>query len=87
MIGGTAISTTSVSGAAIVGPSQCAICGRRRTSAISCTSRADRWPTSIFRFSESIGGALLLRAAARCIRVADDVGGVGLLIAVGDVAR
>jgi GNAT superfamily N-acetyltransferase len=27
-----------------------------------------------------LGGALLLRAAARCIRVADEVGGVGLLI-------
>ena len=27
-----------------------------------------------------LGGALLLRAAARCIRVANDVGGVGLLI-------
>jgi GNAT superfamily N-acetyltransferase len=27
-----------------------------------------------------LGGALLLRAAARCIRVADEIGGVGLLI-------
>jgi GNAT superfamily N-acetyltransferase len=27
-----------------------------------------------------LGGALLLRAAARCIRVANEVGGVGLLI-------
>jgi GNAT superfamily N-acetyltransferase len=27
-----------------------------------------------------LGGALLLRAAERCIRVADEVGGVGLLI-------
>ena len=27
-----------------------------------------------------LGGALLLRAAHRCIRVADDVGGVALLI-------
>ena len=27
-----------------------------------------------------LGGALLLRAAARCIRVAQDVGGVALLI-------
>jgi len=27
-----------------------------------------------------LGGALLLRAATRCIRVADEVGGVGLLI-------
>ena len=27
-----------------------------------------------------LGGALLLRAAARCIRVADEIGGVGVLI-------
>jgi GNAT superfamily N-acetyltransferase len=27
-----------------------------------------------------LGGALLLRAAARCIRIADEVGGVGLVI-------
>ena len=29
---------------------------------------------------QGLGGALLLRAADRCIRVADDVGGVALLI-------
>jgi hypothetical protein len=48
-------------------------------------------PATTFRFSVSaavdqklqgrgLGGALLLRAAARCIRVAEEVGGVGLLI-------
>lgn len=35
-----------------------------------------RYDVSVFR----LGGALLLRAAARCIRVADEIGGVGVLI-------
>ncbi len=43
-------------------------------------SGSDVWRSiSLFRAGGS-GGALLLRAAARCIRVADEIGGVAMLI-------
>ena len=37
-------------------------------------------PSTKRRHAAGLGGALLLRAADRCIRVAHDVGGVALLI-------
>ena len=42
--------------------------------------RLDRLAVDQTMQGRGLGGALLLRAADRCIRVADDVGGVALLI-------
>jgi hypothetical protein len=39
-----------------------------------------RAQVAIFVQGRGLGGALLLRAAHRCLRVAEDVGGVALLI-------
>jgi len=60
-----------------------------RTPALA-KKRLARYDVPVFRLgrlavdqtvqSRGLGGALLLRAAIRCIRVANEVGGVGLLI-------
>ena len=50
-----------------------------RTPALAKKGLA-RYNVPVFRLGRGLGGALLLRAAHRCIRVAQDVGGVALLI-------